>query len=366
MSFRGTRRFELIRKLGEGGEGLVYEAHDNERDMRVALKTLRELDATSLYRFKKEFRALTDVSHPNIVGLYDLVSEKDDWFFTMELVEGVDFLSYVRPHGWRAPAATAAERSTASYTLDTLATGGGNGVGHGHEPRGPRVRREQPRVPLSTLVDEARLRNGLSQLAQALHALHGAGMVHRDLKPSNVRVTAKGRVVLVDFGIAAQASVLGDQPEGTISGTPAFMAPEQAASELPTAAADWYSFGALMYLALTGQLPFGGTPELVLVAKQNEDALPPAMLTEGLPEDLDRLCTALLLRRPAERPAGAEVLAALGINADDATTLTGGDGARARDRRAAGHRRRRGSTAASARPRPRSSRRARTPSAAAR
>ena len=77
MAFRGTKRFELIRKLGEGGEGLVYEAHDNERDMRVALKTLRELDATSLYRFKKEFRALTDVSHPNIVGLYDLVSERD-------------------------------------------------------------------------------------------------------------------------------------------------------------------------------------------------------------------------------------------------------------------------------------------------
>jgi len=325
MAFRGTKRFELIRKLGEGGEGLVYEAHDNERDMRVALKTLRELDATSLYRFKKEFRALTDVSHPNIVGLYDLVSERDDWFFTMELVEGVDFLSYVRPAGWRAPAAGASERSTAAFTRDELATGG---RGNGHALHAPKpARREQPRVPLSTLVDETRLRNGLQQLAQALHALHGAGMVHRDLKPSNVRVTAKGRVVLVDFGIAAAASVLGDQPEGTISGTPAFMAPEQAASELPTAAADWYSFGVLLYLALTGQLPFGGTPELVLVAKQNEDALPPSMLTEGLPDDLDRLCTALLARRPADRPSGAEVLAALGVTADD-VTYTGGEASR--------------------------------------
>ena len=321
MPFRGTKRFELIRKLGEGGEGLVYEAHDNERDMRVALKTLRELDATSLYRFKKEFRALTDVSHPNIVGLYDLVSERDDWFFTMELVEGVDFVSYVRPPGWRAPAATASERSTAAITKSVIVRGQqGYASGNGHASR---VRAVEARVPLSTMVDETRLRSGLQQLAQALHALHGAGMVHRDLKPSNVRVTAKGRVVLVDFGIAAEASVLGDQPEGTISGTPAFMAPEQAASELPTAAADWYSFGVLLYLALTGQLPFAGTPELVLVAKQNEDAERPSALTEGVPEDLERLCIALLARRPADRPSGVEVLAQLGIVADD-QTLTGG------------------------------------------
>ena len=201
MAFRGTKRFELIRKLGEGGEGLVYEAHDNERDMRVALKTLRELDATSLYRFKKEFRALTDVSHPNIVGLYDLVSERDDWFFTMELVEGVDFVSYVRPPGWRAPAASASERSTAVVTRSIMTTGrGGNGEARAGGAANPRTPREQPRVPLATLADEKRLRNTLGQLAQAIHALHGVGMVHRDLKPSNVRVTSKGRVVLVPSG----------------------------------------------------------------------------------------------------------------------------------------------------------------------
>jgi eukaryotic-like serine/threonine-protein kinase len=321
MAFRGTKRFELIRKLGEGGEGLVYEAHDNERDMRVALKTLRELDATNLYRFKKEFRALNDVSHPNIVGLYDLVSERDDWFFTMELVEGVDLISYVRPAGWRAPAAAASERSTAAIARVLVASGGGGGNGVVRAPL------DQPRVPLTTLADEARLRNALGQLAQALQALHDAGMVHRDLKPSNVRVTPKGRVVLVDFGIAAEASVLGDQPEGTVSGTPAFMAPEQAAGEMPTAAADWYSFGVLMYLALTGQLPFAGTPELVLVAKQNEEAVSAAGLTEGVPDDLANLSAALLQRRAGDRPSGTEVLARLGLVAED-HTLTGAESSR--------------------------------------
>ncbi|MDB4965435.1 MAG: hypothetical protein JWN44_1124 [Myxococcales bacterium] len=321
MPFRGTTRFELIRKLGEGGEGLVYEAHDNERDLRVALKTLRELDATSLYRFKKEFRALTNVSHPNIVGLYDLVSERDEWFFTMELIDGVDFITHVRPPGWRGPVAPGAERPTAAITRSITLVAGGNGAAAARSD-GEADDEAANRVPFSSLVDEGKLRSGLQQLAQALHALHGAGLVHRDLKPSNVRVTPKGRVVLVDFGIAAEASVLGDQAEGTLSGTPAFMAPEQAASEVPTAAADWYSFGVVVYLALTGQLPFAGDPELVLMAKQSQEAPPPSRLTDGLPPELDALCMALLARRASDRPSGVEVLTRLGLAADDASTLT--------------------------------------------
>ena len=94
--FHGTERYVIVRRIGAGGMGVVYEAQDLERGSRVALKTLRELDPTALYRFKHEFRTLADVSHPNLVNLYELISAPAGWFFTMELIDGVDFLEWVR------------------------------------------------------------------------------------------------------------------------------------------------------------------------------------------------------------------------------------------------------------------------------
>src|SRR5580765_8373272 len=97
LDFTGTERFELIRPLGEGGFGVVYEAFDRHRSARVALKLLRDGEGTALYRFKREFRALADVSHPNLVALDELLSDGSYWFFTMELVRGVPVVAYVRP-----------------------------------------------------------------------------------------------------------------------------------------------------------------------------------------------------------------------------------------------------------------------------
>src|SRR4051812_2282175 len=92
-------RFELLRRLGAGGAGVVYEAFDHKRGGTVALKSLREVDPGSIFRFKNEFRALSDLVHPNLVTLYELVSADEGWILSMELVRGVHFLDHVRPSG---------------------------------------------------------------------------------------------------------------------------------------------------------------------------------------------------------------------------------------------------------------------------
>ena len=95
--FPGNDRFTIIRRLGAGGMGIVYEAQDNERQTRVALKTLRNIDPASIFRFKVEFRSLAELSHKNLLPLYELFFEDNHWFFTMELLEGAtDLLTFLR------------------------------------------------------------------------------------------------------------------------------------------------------------------------------------------------------------------------------------------------------------------------------
>src|SRR5262245_3367868 len=98
-------RYQLQRRLGSGGMGVVYEAFDNERRTKVALKVMRSIDAAALYRFKKEFRVLADLNHPNVVALHELVATNNRWFLTMELVNGVSFRDYVRHTGADDPGA---------------------------------------------------------------------------------------------------------------------------------------------------------------------------------------------------------------------------------------------------------------------
>lgn len=268
--------------------GAVYLAHDRERDKRVALKTLRRVDASGIYRFKREFRALADLRHPNLVVLYDLFADGSEWFFTMEYVEGEPFLASV----------------SESLDLDD-ARGGTRNLGRTNDSSAP------SRYP-TPVRDVPRLRQLLLQVARAIAFVHGAGKLHRDLKPDNVMVTPEGRAVVLDFGIALERADAHGTHEAGVVGTPAYMSPEQAHNGAVTGATDWYAFGVMMYEALTGVVPFDGNYLDVLRRKQGEDVPAPSATVSGVPPDLDGLCFRLLSRDPADRPNSDEVLAVLG------------------------------------------------------
>jgi tRNA A-37 threonylcarbamoyl transferase component Bud32 len=293
LDFTGTARFEIRRRLGAGGMGVVYEAFDRERKTAVALKTLRALDEHSLYRFKNEFRALADVRHPNLVRLGELYCESDQWFFTMELIAGMPFLSYLRTPG--------SGRSIGPDS-DTLT-----------EQQLAKAAQERSRF------DETRLRTAFGQLAAAVAAIHAAGKIHRDIKPSNVLVTREGRTVLLDFGLVTDVAGGAQRTDVNVVGTAAYMAPEQGVAQPLGPAADWYSVGAVLYEALTGRPPFDGPSIDVLVAKQQIEPPPPRTLAPQVPADLDKLCSELLHCDPRGRPSGREVLARLRTQAAPAT-----------------------------------------------
>lgn len=262
-SFPGNDRFDVLAELGSGGMGIVYAVYDRQRRERLALKTLQDDDPGAILRLKNEFRALQDLQHPNLVTLGELFHENDQWFFTMDLVEGIDLISYVR---------------SASVAV-------GNS--------------ERPSRQIRSAFDEARLRTCLAQLAEALSAIHATGRVHRDIKPGNVLVEPTGRLIVLDFGLVThpepgQKSVEHFFPLGTID----YMAPEQASSREVSPATDWYSVGVVVFEALTGQLPFSGGALKVLTDKQLTPPRRPSELVPGVPPDLDDLCLSLLDRDP--------------------------------------------------------------------
>ncbi|WP_224363745.1 serine/threonine-protein kinase [Hyalangium versicolor] len=247
-----SKRFVLQRQLGSGAFGVVFEAHDRERNATVALKLMRRRDPQALLLFKQEFRTLTGMVHPNLVQFYELHSDGEQWFLTMELIRGRSFLDAVR-------------------------------------------------TPAGTLppFDEERLRDTLRQLAEGLGFLHGTGKLHRDIKPSNVMVAEGGRVVLLDFGLVTDMAE--GRQEAMGAGTPRYMAPEQAAARPIGPAADWYSVGVMLYEALAGRPPY-------IKAPANEPPPPPSTFAQGVPEDLETLCLDLLAPAPEQRPSGVDVL----------------------------------------------------------
>jgi serine/threonine protein kinase len=196
--FRGNSRFKLVRQLGAGGMGIVYEAEDQQRNVRIALKTLQRADPDLLYRLKREFRSLRDLVHRNLVGLGELFEQEGEWFFTMELVDGKDLLGYLQ-----RGSAAAAIASTAGFSVDHEVSATQNA----HAAATAGVAIAAPPVttaaPPGSTIDYAKVREVFAQIAEGLMAIHDAGKVHRDIKPTNMLVARDGRCVILDFGLAS-------------------------------------------------------------------------------------------------------------------------------------------------------------------
>lgn len=267
-----SSRFQVRRRIGSGAFGVVFEAFDPVRKEIVAIKALRHATPESLYRFKREFRSLTDIAHRNLVRLYELIAEGDRWLVSMELVRGTTFIEHVRREG---------------------------------------AFLEKPQM---MRADIGRLRVALAQLAAGVMALHNAGKLHRDIKPSNVLVAHDRRVVLLDFGLVMDTDTRASDDSTSTSGTPGYMSPEQGGGEPLGPASDWYSVGIMLYEILTGEVPFHGTYVDVINQKRSADVPPPSTVVSGIPEDIDTLCRDLLRLDPRERPAGDEILRRLALS----------------------------------------------------
>lgn len=306
--FTGTDRFAIRGRLGAGGMGVVYRAYDREREEEVALKTLPAVNPATLYRFKREFRSIADLMHPNLAVLYELFADEEQWFFTMELVPGADFATYVR-HGVPVQATSGIYSTTLHF--ETLGeTQELSEVTRGLDGSSAPASKH---TPFELTSDQyARLQRSLAQLAEGVLAIHDAGKLHRDIKPSNVLVTPDGRVVLLDFGLVTEQSDSLVAEKREVAGTLAYMAPEQVTGQVATEASDWYSVGVTLYQTLTGRLLHTGDVRLQIELKRSFEPPPPHEFLPGIPEDLASLCADLVRRDPGARPAGRLVRQLLG------------------------------------------------------
>ena len=260
MLGKSVSHYSIVRKLGSGGMGVVYEAEDSRLRRNVALKFLPEdlaQDANSLERFQREARAASALNHPNICTVFAIEQHERQPFIVMELLEGETLAQMIG----RQP-----------FETDPL---------------------------LAIAI----------QIADALESAHARGIVHRDNKPANVFVNARGQVKILDFGLAkiegqrrqnesgepaSQLDTMGARDElttpGTAVGTVSYMSPEQARGTLTDARTDLFSLGTVIYQMATGILPFPGeTSAVVYEAILNRDPVPITEIKPGLPPELARI-----------------------------------------------------------------------------
>jgi eukaryotic-like serine/threonine-protein kinase len=232
-------RYEIVRLLGQGGMGAVYQAQDKELDRQVAIKVIRADMAANpeiLRRFKQELILARQITHKNVIRIFDLGQADGIKFITMEYIEGENLQSVLRGKKKLEPAEAA---------------------------------------------------NILAQVCRALEAAHNEGVIHRDLKPQNIMLDKSGRAYVMDFGIARSMLGRGMTQTGALIGTPDYMSPEQAKGQSLDARSDLFSVGIIFYEMLSGQVPFNADTTMgKLWMRTNEPARPLDELDKSIPKPL--------------------------------------------------------------------------------
>ena len=259
--------YEVLGEIARGGMGVVYKARQISLNRLVALKMILSGQLASegeIKRFLTEAEAAGNLHHPNIVTIYGVGEQQGQHYFSMKLVEGCSLAERVETGRWK----------------------------------------------LDKGKEAARL---LSKVARAVHYAHTQGVLHRDLKPANILLDAEGEPHISDFGLARQIRKDSSLTlDGSVLGTPSFMAPEQAAGKTRqlTAAADIYSLGAILYYLLTGRPPFAAeTPLDTMVQVLEGEVILPRTVNPQVPADLEEICLRSLEKTPERRYPTAGALA---------------------------------------------------------
>lgn len=249
-----NNRYRIDQIIGAGGMSIVYKATDILMKREVAIKVLKDEIAEneeSVERFVNESKAVSILSHPNIVHIYDVSIENEIKFIVMEYVEGITLKSYLSKVGYLP-------YDVALYYTEQILCG--------------------------------------------LNHAHANGVIHKDIKPQNILIDKKGRIKITDFGIAQLPNHYETESETTAVGTIYYSSPEQINGETLDARSDIYSVGILLYEMITGILPFDGETAQEIAEKQkNDDPIPPTELVDDLPIEVDQLILKALKKPPIKR-----------------------------------------------------------------
>ncbi len=298
--------FRIIREVGRGGMGVVYEAEQISLRRRVALKTFpfaAVLAPRHLQRFQAEAVAAAALDHPNVVKVYGVGSDRDTHYIAMQFVDGRTVAQLISKR--RGDTDTPAEAGEMTHALplgataETPVTARNPASGTGS------------RTPMDATAAR-RVAEWGEQAAEALEYAHSLGIVHRDVKPGNLLIDGRGCLYVADFGLAKVGADPGVTGTGDLLGTPRYMSPEQAEAKhnLVDHRSDVYSLGATLYELLTLEPAFGGEDRATVLRQiADTDPTPPRKLDRRIPRDLETVVLKCLEKNPAHRYQSAKELA---------------------------------------------------------